>query len=341
MSVSKKAQIRYLTIDRCLQNRLRKYGTKELKEACEKTLSDDLGEEVEISIRQIQIDLQYLQRINGYAAPIEEYPDPFEKRKKFYRYSDPEFSIRKQPLKPDDLEALNDALQSLLAFQGRPEVEWIHELIGRIQPDYHTGNLQKVIAYEENSDSVGLQFIQPLFQAVRKKTPLKITYKPFEKPEVLHFISPYLLKQYNNRWYILCKTNHFEHLTCLALDRIEEIDETSHYTFLPYPEYEDPEEFFFDFIGVTWEKNPLENIRLHIKKTRLSYITTKPIHNSQSTRTISVDENWEEITLKLIPNKEFYSQMLFFGDDIRVISPASVREKMKALVDNMYNHYRN
>lgn len=83
----------------------------------------------------------------------------------------------------------------------------------------------------------------------------------------------------------------------------------------------------------------METILIHVKKSRLSYITTKPIHNSQSKKTISVDENWEEITLKLIPNKEFYSQMLFFGDDIRIISHPRIREKMKTIVFNMYNQY--
>lgn len=338
MSVSKNAQIRYLAIDRCLQSK-GKFGTKELKKECERALSDHLGEEVEISIRQIQIDLDYLQRENGYAAPIENYTDPLEKRKKYYRYSDPDYSVRKQPLKPDDREALNEALQSLLAFEGRPEVQWIHELIGRIQPGSENTPPPKAIAYEENPDTVGLEHVHTLFQAIRKKIPLKITYKPFDKPEVLHFISPYLLKEYNNRWYILCKSNHFEHLTCLALDRIELIEETKNYEYLHFPEGDKPEDFFDDFIGVTWEKNPLEKILIHVKKNRLSYITTKPIHNSQSKKTISVNEDWEEITLKLIPNKEFYSQMLFFGDDVRVVSPDSVRKKMKSIVNNMYNHY--
>lgn len=340
MSVSKKAIIRYLAIDRCLQNQTRKYGTKELKEACKKALSDDLGEEMEISLKQIQIDLKYLQRENGYNATIEEYTDPFDKRIKFYRYSDPDYSIRKQPLKPDDRDALNEALQSLLAFKGRPEVEWINELIGRIQPDSEKNAPITAISYEKNPDSVGLEHIHPLFQAIQKNTPLKITYKPFEKPEVIHFISPYLLKEYNNRWYILCKSNHFDHLTCLALDRIEEIQETTHYEYLSYQDGEKPEDFFDDFIGVTWEKNPLETIRIHVKKTRLSYVTTKPIHNSQSTRTISVDDNWEEITLKLIPNNEFYSQMLFFGDDLKIIGPDSARAKMKSIVANMFDNYR-
>lgn len=80
---------------------------------------------------------------------------------------------------------------------------------------------------------------------------MKINYKPFGKPEVLHFISPYLLKEYNNRWYILCKSNHFEHFTCLALDLIEQIEEAGHYEYLPYPAGDKPEDFFEDFIGVT------------------------------------------------------------------------------------------
>jgi predicted DNA-binding transcriptional regulator YafY len=315
-----------------------KYGTKELKSACEKALSDYLIEDVVISVRQIQIDLHYL-RDSAYAAPIEEYYDSLDKRKKYYRYSDPEYTIRKQPLKPDDRDALNEALQSLLAFEGRPEVQWIHELIGRIQPDSERNETPTAISYEENPESVGMEHIHPLFQAIRKKTPLEVTYLPFGKPQVIHFISPYLLKEYNNRWYILCKTNRFDHLTCLALDRIKQIEPISKNPFIAYPEDDDPKEFFFDFIGVTWEKNPVENVSLFIKKSRISYVLTKPIHHTQRHKSLPENPEWDEITLKLIPNKEFYSQMLFFGDDLKIISPDSVKNQMKSIVANMFENY--
>ncbi|MFN3999686.1 helix-turn-helix transcriptional regulator [Algoriphagus sp.] len=337
MSDSKKPQVRYLAIDSCLKNK-RNCGTNDLKKACDKALSDYLSEEVEVSIRQIQIDLKYLQYSN-YAAPIEEYFDSFDKRKKYYRYSDSDYSIRKQTLKPDDRDALNEALQTLLAFEGRPEVEWIHELIGRILPDPEKVMPSTAILYEENPDQVGRQHIHPLFQAIRKKTPLQITYLAFGKPEDDHFISPYLLKEYNNRWYILCKTNHFDHLTCLALDRIKQIEPTSKYPFIPYPEDEDPKEFFFNFLGVTWEKRPVENVTLFIKKTRILYVLTKRIHHTQQHNPLPENPEWDEITLKLIPNKEFYSQMLFFGDDLKIISPDSVRDQMKSIVANMFENY--
>lgn len=339
MSSSKKAYIRYLTIDRCLRNSQLRYSSKELQKACESALSDEMCEEVSISLRQIQIDLQYLQRLNGYAAPIEEYKLPPEKRTTYYRYSDPEFTILKQPLKPEDRDALNEALQSLLSYQGRPELEWIHELIGRIQPGSKLSPQSKAIVYDENPEAIGLIHIQPIFEAIRKKIPLKITYRPFDKPEIIHFISPYLLKEYNNRWYVLCRSNHFDPLTCLALDRIIQVEENPLKPYQNYPEEEDPNFFFFDFIGVTWEKIPVETIILQVRKTRLSYVLTKPIHHTQRHKKNSDDPEWDEISLRLIPNKEFYSQMLFFGDDLRILQPVSVRKKMKEIVLGMYSHY--
>lgn len=341
MPVSKNALIRYQTIDTCLQKKTKFYGIKELKKACENALSTyKTGDSVVISVRQIEKDIEHLRDEFGYNAPIEKYADPSDKRIKYYRYLDPNFSIWKQILKPDEKEALNEAIQSLLAFEGRPEVEWIHELIGRIQSDTQNKPAQTVIAYDDNPDAVGLEHIHPLFKAIMKKTPLKITYKPFDKPEVLHFICPYLLKEYNNRWFVLCKSNHFEHFTCLALDRIQEIESTSQYTYLPYPEDENPKEFFDNFIGVTWEKNETETILLNIKKSRSFYVQTKPIHQSQKHKALPDNPEWDEIRLNLIPNKEFYSQMLFFGDDIKIISPPDVKNKMRVIVKNMHQHYQ-
>jgi hypothetical protein len=66
----------------------------------------------------------------------------------------------------------------------------------------------------------------------------------------VYIVHPYLLKEYNQRWYLLCnKQSDIDEkpaLVTLSLDRIENISDIQ-YAFCPAPE--GIQEYFDDFIG--------------------------------------------------------------------------------------------
>ena len=92
----------------------------------------------------------------------------------------------------------------------------------------------------------------------------------------------------------------------LPLDRIEKIEPIA----LDYISCNiDFTEYFDDVVGVTIPVDkPVEEIHLKFTERRFSYVLTKPMHASQR-------DNKEEciVKLNLIPNKEFYSRLLSFG----------------------------
>lgn len=63
-------------------------------------------------------------------------------------------------------------------------------------------------------------------------------------------VSPYHLKQYNNRWFLVAKRKDFDKMSNYAIDRIEGIKETTR-TFEPLDNDFDFEEFFSDVVGVS------------------------------------------------------------------------------------------
>lgn len=45
------------------------------------------------------------------------------------------------------------------------------------------------------------------------------------------------------------------------------------------------------------------------------------------------------ISLNLIPNKELISELIWFRDDVEILSPESLREEIKEIIAKMYQEY--
>ena len=104
MPANKNALIRYKTIDNCLRNPYRRWTLEDLVDACSDALYEYEGITKGVSVRTVQSDIQMMRSDKlGYNAPIEVYEH------KFYRYSDPEFSITAMPLSQNDYDVMQEA----------------------------------------------------------------------------------------------------------------------------------------------------------------------------------------------------------------------------------------
>src|SRR5690606_36654897 len=101
----------------------------------------------------------------------------------------------------------------------------------------------------------------------------------------------------------------FDTWTNLALDSILDISVTDDTLFIPCNA--SPEDYFEDIIGVS---KPIDGdcqyVKIKINKSLWPYIDSKPLHPSQTI----VERNAEHtiIQLEIIPNYEFYAQILGF-----------------------------
>jgi len=153
-------------------------------------------------------------------------------------------------------------------------------------------------------------------------------------------VSPYHLKQYNNRWFLVAKRKDFDKMSNYAIDRIEGIKETTR-TFEPLDNDFDFEEFFSDVVGVSVvEGAPVENVILHVTDQAWNYITTKPLHESQSVlNSKQADGKWE-VRLKVQDNYELRSLLRSFGDSVEVMAPVTLRQEMKEMAQRVLQMYK-
>lgn len=335
MAQNKNALIRYKTIDKCLQNNYRTWTLDDLIEACSEALYEFEGKENSVSKRTVQMDIQMMRSEKlGYNAPIEVYD------KKYYRYADEDYSITDIPLTENDINVLTETVSMLKQFKDFSLFSDVSDILQRLEDKIYAekSHTRPVIYLDKNENLKGLHFLDVLYQAIVKKIVLVLKYKSFKSNEEQEFIFyPFVLKEYNNRWFLVGKKKASQPVINLALDRIVSIDFDFNLAYLE--EDFNPESFYKDVVGVTVNQglNP-RIIELWIDADNAPYVLTKPFHNSQKL----VKENEDGsivITLKLKINYEIERLLLGFGEGLEVIRPEGLRKRMKDKLEKAYRKY--
>lgn len=324
MSINKQALVRYYALDRCFRNGGRKYFIPDLIEACEKALYDTTGNAEGVSRRQIFDDIKFMEHEGPWDLTLLRIR---EGRKMYYRYEDLNFSIKNTPLSEKEALLLKEALTTLSHFKGMPQLEWIDEMITRLESNYDLSkNEHTIIDFESNPFLKGLEHIASLYYAIREERPLTISYKSFKMEEPIQTIfHPHYLKQYNNRWFVFGVTDQIETFTNYALDRIVELMPCNNDYIFPQHDYH---EIFEDAIGVSIPQgNKPEKILIKVHPSQWPYIENKPIHGSQ--KVINREDDGVTIQLELYLNYELEAQLLSLNSGITVLSPQRLRENIK------------
>ena len=147
MPVNRNALIRYRTIDKCLQNRRRKWTIENLLDACSDALYEYDGIDKDISMRTIRLDLQAMRSNKlGYNAPI------IVTEKKYYSYENDDYSITNIPLTAQDLSILQEVSHLLQQFKGFTYFNEVSEMVNKLEDKIYSEQNQKapVIDFEKN-----------------------------------------------------------------------------------------------------------------------------------------------------------------------------------------------
>lgn len=361
MPSNKNAVIRYMYLDQMLSDRYNKYTCEELllkvnerlKRAGYPTIGGEQGNYehyIRSGKRVIQLDLQALQE-----SPFNMVIDSSERLggAPVYRYADQTQSLFSKPLSDDEKRLLQEVLNTLGQFSGLNSFEWLYDLQEKLNDNKSFGSGEfdneiktprKIISFSSNEYLQGKDFLGTLFSFISNKKVVDVEYEPFGGDSRTIRLYPYLLKQYNDRWYLIgtpLETERFPYrkdfYVTLPLDRMANVNSVNGVDYVDCDE--DFEERFEDIVGVTYlEDEPLTEIVLAVKNSYMDYIDTKPLHGSQ--KRLSSDKQieyhkkfqaFEENTFYSIcvkPNRELYNLIYRNGDNILLISPDRIRENM-------------
>lgn len=361
MPSNKNAVIRYMYLDQMLSDRYNRYTCEDLLKKVNERLElagyptiggdqSDYDHYLKSGKRVIQLDIQALQD-----TPFNMEIDSSEKiyGSPVYRYADQTQSLFSKPLSDDEKRLLQEVLNTLGQFAGLDSFEWVNDLqeklndrraFGRGEYDRDMQQPRKIISFSTNDYLEGKDYLGTLFALISNKKVVDVDYAPFGEDARKIRLYPYLLKQYNDRWYLIgtpLATAEFPYkkdfYVNLPLDRMCGISAVDGVEYIECSE--DFEERYDDIVGITWIKEEeLTEILLAVKNSYTGYIDTKPLHGSQvklpGERQMELHEKYGAFdgytfyNLNLKPNRELYNTIYRNGDNIVLLSPARIRENM-------------
>ena len=335
MATNKHALIRYRTIDRCLQNRSKLWDLDALIQACSDALYEYEGKDANVSKRTLQLDIQNMRSNKlGYNAPI------IVHKKKYYTYSNPNYALTDVPLTSLDMDVLTESVSMLRQFKDFSLFEELSGIIQKLEDRIYseTSNSHPIIHLEKNENLKGLSHLDTLYQAILKQFVLNIEYKSFKsrKSNTIH-LHPYLLKEFNNRWFLVGRSEGAQNIMNLALDRIEsiELDFKTDYKMINF----NPDDYYKNTYGVTvLSDSDIIDIELKVDKWNAPYVATKPIHASQEIKEVLEDKSMI-FTLRVHHNYEIERLILGFGSSMEVLKPRRLRNKIKRTIKNSFESY--
>lgn len=136
-------------------------------------------------------------------AEDKQYEDGKDLRTKLFRYQDPHFSIIPYltcGMTDSEYSRLVKAIEKLkccLSDQTYEEIRFA--VLSRAESDYGKGT--QCVEYEDNIRLKGRQFRPTIYNAIKDRQILHVKYKTFKGVEYEYDFHPYLLKQYNDRWF--------------------------------------------------------------------------------------------------------------------------------------------
>ena len=368
MPSNKNAVIRYMYLDQMLSDRYNKYTCEDLLKKVNERLElagyptiggnqSDYNRYIKSGKRVIQLDLQALQE-----SPFNMEIDNSERLygSPVYRYADQTQSLFNKPLSDDEKRLLQEVLNTLGQFSGLDNFEWLNDLqnklndgraFGRGEYDRMLPAPRKIISFSSNDYLEGKDYLGTLFTLIANKKVVDIEYSPFGNSIRTIRLYPYLLKQYNGRWYLIgtpLATEEYPYrkdfFLNLALDRMGAIHPVEGAGYIDCDE--DFEERFEDIVGITYiESEPLTPIILAIKDSFTGYVDTKPLHGSQVKCLSEEQEEFHKkypffegyifYRLELKPNREFYTLIYQYGENVLLVSPSGMREKMELEIQHI------
>jgi len=181
----------------------------------------------------------------------------------------------------------------------------------------------------------GEEYLQTIILALKTNRRLNITYQRFGCESYEKTVSPYALKLFRQRWYILTYTGR--HMATYALDRMLSVEITDE-TF-EMPANFSPEDYFAEYYGITTDDTPMAHVVIRAYGNLPNYLRTLPLHTSQK-ETEHTDE-YTDFSYDIRPSVDFILALMSYTDSLEVLEPMELRQKVCNSLQASLERYSN
>jgi predicted DNA-binding transcriptional regulator YafY len=264
---------------------------------------------------------------------------------KGYHYTRPGFSCYKNEVNEDDKDLMLMATSVLGMFQGTALQEKFFRVVHKVLANSVTAGpvpgspRSNFVQMVTGSPEKGNRFIPVLLQAIHEKRCLLMTYGANGKPVRKKHICPYVLRQYNGRWYMVAydfNCERDEKTNVFALQSIQDLD-VSNKKFHDDPTFS-PEDYFRYSIGV-WHLNNVEPVKVVLEFSRhIDLVQANPLHHSQKA-TLNRDGSLLTVEIEVYHSPELEMLIQGYGSAVKVVSPKELADSIRDNADKILKMY--
>ena len=297
-----------------------------------------------VSRRTIEYNISYIENVLLENTGVE--IERFRKgRKGYLRYNPKGYSVFNKFFTDYEKHMLSEVMSLLGRFDGIPNLLSLDKLRSSLEIE----NSPNIISLTKSS-TANSNILAKLFAIISKKQVVQIRYKKFQSSDsIVVILHPYLLKEYNRRWFLFGAGNKDGLILNFPIDRIVQCvaTEKPEYKYRPYDG--DINAIFDNIIGVTYKNGAeVRKIDFWVSRKNYDYVSTKPIHKTQkrldnsaalSQKYAPLLGDGEFLSIECQDNYELIRELASFGDELVVISPRDIQDKVFAFVNNLSEKY--
>jgi hypothetical protein len=199
-------------------------------------------------------------------------------------------------------------------------------------------SISKFVQLEEFAH-YGREYFLPLIKAMKDKMVVRFAYKKYldDLPE-WRTIEPYGLKEFRRKWYLVGKDREKGEIRVFGLDRMSNLETTT--IRFDYPEQFRISEIYNNVFGITLPAgNKTEGVELEFSKKQGVALKEIPLHHSQ--KILSETAATIQFSLDVCITPDLIHEILSYGEQVKVIGPASLKEAVISRLKNALAQYDN
>lgn len=194
------------------------------------------------------------------------------------------------------------------------------------------------VSFDDSKYFKGIENVREILIAVSQKRKIQFVHENFFSNTFKKYeISPLLLKEYENRWYVIGVPEGMNEIRTFGIDRITELS-LGKISRLKRSSFKSQLKSFDNIIGLNFDQGEPVKVRLLIDGVHIKYMKSLPLHHSQVIHSEN-DKGQCFVDFFLIPNYEFMTQILKIGEEAEVIYPIELKKEIKNVLTRTLEKY--
>jgi predicted DNA-binding transcriptional regulator YafY len=331
---SKDQGLRFDVIDKLLKKR-KGYTVDEISKHVNSVLE---GHGIKVDIRTIYSDIRDLK--DRYGLEI-------IKLRGRYSYVDPNDGYRKPRVESKDKETLALGLEAFASLKHLSFFDKFSDVVNRLLAGslfdgINDEEKSRIIQIGDSFNDSGYQYIEKVYQAIKNKTAIRVLYNKGVDNTKGRTISPYILKEYRNQWYMV---GYSKDSSGAPSSRVYALSKIESLTILDQKSYVIDESFnagdYFKYsLGIfhnLYEKPIVVKLKF-IGAFHVQRLKSYKLHPTMEV--ISMSDNEIVVSMKVYNGTDLTALILGYKNEVLVLEPQVLYEEIKAILENMALLYK-